>query len=129
VEKTLSPGPSCGGVSTGTAFSGGQADSFASLAAPNFAVGRRELKGPGGGGKVRKANWSKEQKAIMEEEYKANRNPSREAVERVVARLGYTMDYKQASPVLCEARRSLLLEGCCVRSERDGVCSSVTLTL
>ena len=51
---------------------------------------------------MRKANWTVSQRAILNEEYNANRNPSRETVERVVARLHYTMDYKQASDVLCE---------------------------
>ena len=102
VEKAPSLGPTSGEGSAGTAFSGGQASSFASSAASNFAAGSSELKGPGGGGKMRKANWTVSQRAILNEEYNANRNPSRETVERVVARLHYTMDYKQASDVLCE---------------------------
>ena len=54
-------------------------------------------KGPGGGGKSKKANWNEWQRAILDEEYAVNRNPSRETVERIVVRLNHALDYRQAS--------------------------------
>ena len=54
-------------------------------------------KGPGGGGKSKKANWNEWQRAILDEEYAVNRNPSRETVERIVERLSHALDYRQAS--------------------------------
>jgi len=87
------PAPTiAGGTATGTAISDDQAPSGASSAGSSDA-----LKGPGGGVKPRKANWKDWQRDILNKEYAADRNPSRETVECIVARLEQTMTYRQAS--------------------------------
>jgi hypothetical protein len=66
-----------------------QAPSVASSAGSSNA-----LKGPGGGGKPRISNWKRWQLDILNKEYAADRNPSRQSVECVVARLEQTMSYQ-----------------------------------